>query len=196
MGWDDRYDTDEFVYGTEPNDFLRDHAGRLPPGRVLCLAEGEGRNAVWLASRGHEVTAVDASAVGLAKARRLADAAGVVVDFVHADLAEYDLGRGRWDGVVSIFCHLPPPLRRRVHAKVVAGLRPGGVLLLEGYTAKQLELKTGGPPAPELMHAAEDLRRDLAGLEFDRLEELERDVVEGSLHRGRGAVVQAIAVKP
>jgi SAM-dependent methyltransferase len=195
MSWDERYDTDEFVYGTEPNDFLRENADLLPPGRVLCLAEGEGRNAVWLAGQGFAVTAVDSSSVGLDKGRRLAETAGVEVDFVHADLDDYDLGENTWDGVVSIFCHLPPPLRRRVHAGVVAGLKPGGMLLLEGYTVKQLDLKTGGPPVPELMHAAEDLRVDLAGLRFRRLAELERDVVEGTLHRGRSAVVQAVAVK-
>jgi len=195
MSWDERYAADEYAYGTEPNDFLRENAGLLPSGRVLCLADGEGRNSVWLAGQGYEVTAVDSSSVGLAKGRRLAEAVGVVVDFVHADLADFDLGREVWNGVVSIFCHLPQPLRSRVHAGVVAGLESGGVLLLEGYRKEQLELKTGGPPVPGLMHARAELAVDFADLDIRRLENLERDVVEGTLHRGRAAVVQLVAVK-
>ena len=165
---------------------LSDIRGRRKPQAFVYGAE----------SSGHDVTAVDASSVGLAKARRLAEAAGVNVGWVHADLADFDLGHGVWDGIVSIFCHLPPPLRKRIHAGVADGLKPGGVFLLEGYTVEQLELKTGGPPVAELMHAATDLEAELADLEFRLLAERVRDVREGSLHHGPGAVVQAIARRP
>lgn len=195
--WNARFAGEAYVYGTRPNEFLAGVAPLLRPGaRVLNLGEGEGRNAVHLASLGHAVTAVDASAVGLAKARRLAAERGVAIETLVADLADFGIEPAAWDAVVLIFLHLPPPLRRQVHRAVVQGLRPGGLVLLEAYTPAQLALRTGGPPVPELLYTADELRRDFAGLVFDRLEELDRDVTEGSLHTGRGAVVQGIGRKP
>ncbi|MFA5529078.1 MAG: class I SAM-dependent methyltransferase, partial [Thiohalomonadaceae bacterium] len=169
------------------------NVARLPQGEVLCLAEGEGRNAVWLARQGFRVTAVDASSVGLAKAQRLAERHQVHIETVHADLAHYDLGTARWDAIVSIFCHLPPPLRARVHGAIADALKPGGVFLLEGYTPAQLRLGTGGPPVPELMMTLDALRNELPGLSLQHGVELEREVHEGRFHHGRGAVVQVIA---
>jgi SAM-dependent methyltransferase len=194
--WDDRYGTDEYVFGTEPNEFLAEQAQGLAPGRVLCIAEGEGRNAVWLAEQGHAVTAVDGSAVGLAKARRLAASRGVRIETVHADLSEYAIEPGGFDLVVSIFGHLPPALRRDVHGRCAAGLRPGGRMILEAYTPRQLKHGTGGPPTTELMMTADALREDFAGLEFLVLEERERPVHEGRGHDGLAAVVQLVARKP
>ena len=192
--WDQRYRTDEYWYGVLPNDFLREHVSALPPrGRVLCLAEGEGRNAVFLAAQGFEVVAVDASAVGLAKAESLAREQRVSITTVQADLTDYILGREAWDGIVSIWCHLPPALRARIHRDVGSALRIGGVFLLEAYTPAQLEFKTGGPPTAELMPTLAQLRAELAGLEFRFAIERERDVHEGRGHDGRSAVVQVIA---
>ena len=194
MKWDERYRAGHYVYGVEPNDFLREYVARLPPGgRVLCVAEGEGRNAVFLAQQGFAVTAVDASAVGLSKGERLARERRVSVDWVCADLASYDLGEERWDGVVSIFCHLPEALRVDLHRRVVSSLRPQGVLLLEAYAPAQLGRGTGGPPDAALLVSAAALERELQGLSCELLREIERDVVEGTLHTGRGAVVQLIA---
>ena len=119
-----------------------------PPGPVLCLAEGEGRNAVYLATQGRDVTAVDQSEVGLAKAARLAAARGVSVKPVHADLRDYVIEPGVWSGIVAIFAHLPPQLRRKVHAVVVSGLRPGGVMILEAYTPAQLSTAPEGQKRP------------------------------------------------
>jgi 2-polyprenyl-3-methyl-5-hydroxy-6-metoxy-1,4-benzoquinol methylase len=119
MMWDQRYGGEEYAYGTAPNEFLVAMAPRLPMGRVLCLGEGEGRNAVWLAGRGYEVTAVDASRVGLEKAERLAAERGVTITTVHADLAKHDIDPDAWDGILSIFCHLPPALRADVHHRFV-----------------------------------------------------------------------------
>ena len=193
--WDERYSGPDYIYGTEPNDFLAEQAHRLPRGRVLCLAEGEGRNAVWLAGQGFDVTAVDASGVGLHKARRLAAERGVEIRTIHADLATFAIEPDAWDVIVSIFCHLLPPLRADVHRRGVAGLRPGGVLLLEAYTPRQLALGTGGPPVAELMMDAQTLRAELAGLELLHLRELDRDIQEGAFHAGVGAVVQVLGRK-
>ena len=191
--WDERFSSPDYVYGTEPNAFVAAMAPQIPAGPVLCLAEGEGRNAVHLAQRGHAVTAVDQSAVGLAKAVRLAASRGVSLTTIAANLDHYAIPPASWSGIVSTFAHLPPPLRRAVHAQVVAGLRPGGVYILEAYTPAQLTLGTGGPKEEELCVTLAALRDELAGLEFVVARECERDVTEGTFHTGRGAVVQVLA---
>lgn len=193
--WNERYSSKEYAYGTEPNTFLQAHFRYLPMGKVLSLAEGEGRNAVFLAQQGYTVTAVDSSPVGLDKAHALAATRGVEIGSVCADLADYALGTNAWDGIVSIFCPLPPVIRQALHRKVLAALKPGGVFLLEAYTPAQIQHGTGGGKSVELMQTAASLRSELPGLDFVHLEELERDVVEGRFHTGLGAVVQAIGVK-
>ncbi|MDQ5979623.1 MAG: hypothetical protein QG602_2598, partial [Verrucomicrobiota bacterium] len=145
--WDQRYGHagEDYVFGTAPNDFLASVADRIPAGPVLCLAEGEGRNAVFLAKRGHAVTALDQSATGLTKARALAEKHGVSLATLVADLADYSILPGAWAGIVAIFMHLPPDLRSRVLTQAAAGLQPGGVFILESYTPAQLAFGTGGP---------------------------------------------------
>jgi SAM-dependent methyltransferase len=160
---------------------------------VLCLAEGEGRNAVHLARRGYAVTAVDQSAVGLAKASALAARHGVPLTTQVTDLSNYVIPPRAWSGIVAIFMHLPPDLRTVVLAQVVAGLRPGGVLVWECYTPAQLAFNTGGPREIALLPTLASLREELAGLEFLHSAELERDILEGDGHTGRGAVVQIVA---
>lgn len=194
--WDQRYFLDDFVYGTEPNDFLVASAAAISPGPVLCLAEGEGRNAVWLAERGYEVTAVDQSVVALAKAQRLAAGRGVAIKTIVADLASFTIVSGAWSGIVSLWAHVPAALRRSVHLQAVQGLRPGGVFILEAYTPAQLAFDTGGPRNLDMLMTGMQLREELAGLEFQILRELERDVREGTKHTGRAAVVQVVARKP
>jgi SAM-dependent methyltransferase len=194
--WDERYNTTDYVYGTDPNAFLARVAAEMPKGRTLCVAEGEGRNAVFLAEHGHDVVAVDSSAVGLEKARRLAIERGVVIETVLEDLAHFDITAGNWDAIVSIFAHVPPAVRRPLHGKIVRGLRPGGMLVLEAYTPEQIGLGTGGPPVAELTMSLELLHEELDGLIFRHAVELQRDVIEGRFHTGKGAVVQVVAIKP
>jgi hypothetical protein len=197
ISWDERYGTADYFYGTEPNDFLRGHCpGIRRGGDVLCLAEGEGRNAVFLAGQGFHPLAVDQSAVGLGKAVQLASARGVHIDTVVADLAAYRIEVGRWDGIVSIWCHLPSVLRAAVHRQVVAGLKTGGVFLLEAYTPAQLAYGTGGPKDADLLPTLAGLREELAGLEFIHAAELERVIHEGPGHAGPSAVVQVVARRP
>jgi SAM-dependent methyltransferase len=193
--WNQRYAVEEYIYGTQPNDFLASVVDRLPIGRVLCLAEGEGRNAVFLAEQGFDVVAVDSASVGLDKARHLAGQHGVHIDTVVADLADYAIVPEAWDAIVAIFCHLPPPLRREVHARAVAGLRPGGAFVLEAYTPTQLQHGTGGPPVVELMMTLAALRDELTGLRLEHAVEIERYIQEGRFHAGLGAVVQVLAYK-
>jgi SAM-dependent methyltransferase len=163
---------------------------------VLCLAEGEGRNAVHLATLGHRVTAVDSSARGLEKTRALAAQRQVSVETVLADLADHDPGAGTFDGVVSIWCHLPPELRALVHARVLRALRPGGVLVLEHYHPRQLGYGTGGPKDAALLLTLAELQRDFASLEPLHALEGERLVKEGAGHAGRSFVTQFVGRKP
>ena len=194
--WDRRYLEDGWAYGTEPNDFLKAEAARIPAGRVLCLAEGEGRNAVHLAGLGYQVEAVDQSSAGLAKARSLATERGVQVLTRQADLAVLDLGRACWQGIVAIFVHLPMPLRRDLHRRVVAALAPGGVLLAEAYAPGQIHLGTGGPNDPARLCTLEDLREDFLGLDWEIARALRRDLREGKYHSGQGSVIQLLGRKP
>ena len=195
--WNERYSEAFASYGTAPNDYLAEVADRIPAGPVLCLAEGEGRNAVYLAERGHDVTAVDLSEDGLANAEKLAAERGVKLTTVVADLAEYDYGDGKWAGIVSIWAHVPPPVRAKIHAGVVKGLKSGGAFVLEAYTPRQLERPgQGGPPVAEMMMSAEAVKSELEGLDFERCEELDRDVAEGKYHNGPSATVQVLAFRP
>lgn len=193
--WNKRYAGETYAYGIQPNDFLRDKAKSLPVGNTLCLGEGEGRNAVFLAGLGHRVTALDSSEVGLGKARRLAADNDVSIDTIHSDLTEYDLEPGRWDCIVAIFCHLPPDLRRKVHGQIAAALRPVGRFILEAYTPDQLRYGSGGPPNEAMMMDVATLQDELAELEFEIAREVVRDIQEGEFHNSIGAVVQLVARK-
>ncbi|TWU38275.1 SAM-dependent methyltransferase [Novipirellula artificiosorum] len=191
--WNERYSTPGFAYGTEPNDFLTSVAHRLPLGPVLSLAEGEGRNAVYLAKLGFDVTAVDQSEVGLEKALEFACDQDVSIKTVQADLRDYVIQPNSWSAIISIFCHLPESIRVSLHSSVATGLRSGGMFVLEAYTPEQCGRGTGGPPTPDLMMSLSGLHKELAGLEFLHGCELKREVVEGRYHTGVGSVVQILA---
>jgi SAM-dependent methyltransferase len=180
------------VYGTKPNDFLVEAVEGLPVGRALCLADGEGHNGVYLAELGHEVTSVDLTQSGMDKAARLAADRGVELTTVVCDLADYDLGEGRWDLIVSIFAHTPPDLRAAIHANVARALTADGRFVLEAYTPDKVGRGTGGPPIPELTMTLDGLRTELVDIEFLRGEELVRSVIEGPGHTVDGAVVQVV----
>lgn len=191
--WDERYSESGFAYGNQPNEFLAAVAGQIPAGPVLCVGEGEGRNAAFLAGLGHQVVAVDQSAVGLAKARQLAESRGLKIETIPADLARFVIEPNAWAGIVSISCHLPTSIRVPLHRSVVSGLQPGGMFILEAYTPAQLGFGTGGPRDVDMLPTLAGLRTELTGLKFLHAVEIERDVHEGRYHTGRAAVVQIIA---
>ncbi len=195
--WDQRYSQPGFAYGSEANDFLAAAAVQLQPqSHILSLAEGEGRNATFLAKLGHRVTAVDSSRVGLQKAQSLARERGVAIETIEADLARFEIDPGSYQAIVSIFCHLPSAMRKRLHRKAVDGLAPGGLFILEGFSKRQLEFNTGGPSDIGLLLDLAEITRELQGLAFSHARETERDICEGSYHNGRGAVIQIIGTKP
>lgn len=190
--WDKIYDKEEYVYGKLPNDFLKGNYDVIPKGKVLLLAEGEGRNAVFLAKLGYSVTAVDISSVAIQKLEKLAKENNVVIEAICADLEVFDLGESKWDGIVSIYCHLPSALRQDLYSRIELAIKPSGVFLLEGYRPEQLVYKTGGPSVASMMISKETLIKELPNFSFSHLEAVERVVNEGINHHGLGAVTQAI----
>ncbi|MDZ7316499.1 MAG: class I SAM-dependent methyltransferase [candidate division KSB1 bacterium] len=193
--WDERYRREEYVYGREPNEFLVQVQPQIPMGRILCLGEGEGRNAVFLAEKGYDVTAVDLSRVGLDKAERLAAERSVKIRTLVADLKDFVIEPRAWQGIVSIFCHLEPQLRRRVLRACIEGLIDGGAFVLEAFTPDQLRYGTGGPKTLDLLYTLADLRIDLSGLDLCIGRETVCRRVEGIGHTGDAAVVQVLAFK-
>jgi SAM-dependent methyltransferase len=194
--WDERYAVREYFYGKEPNDFLKLCSPHLDPGaRILSLGEGEGRNAHYLLNLGHSLLCVDGSSVARDKALKLCEP--------YASGFEYrveDLAHSHWDGpfdaVISIWCHLPSQLRRKVHQSALAALKPGGLFILEAYRPEQIPLGTGGPKDPDMLLTPELLRDELPGLDFLILQETFRTVHEGEGHKGRSATVQMLARRP
>jgi len=193
--WNRRFAEEGFLFGSEPNEWLREHAGQWRPGqRVLCVADGEGRNSVWLARQGLQVEAFDIAEVGVAKARRLAAEHGVSVDYQVADCDGYAWPQAAFDGVAAIFVQFADPaMRERLFANMVRSLKPGGLLILQGYTPKQLEYRTGGPPIASHLYTEPMLREAFAGMDLLTLSEYEADVNEGSGHRGRSALIGLVA---
>ncbi|MGE9290171.1 MAG: SAM-dependent methyltransferase [Puniceicoccales bacterium] len=192
--WDQRYAQDDFVYGTEPNSFLAENASKLT-GPVLSIAEGEGRNAVFLASRGLDVLGVDRSSVGLEKAQKLAKERGVSIRTKGVDLADFDPGENSFGAVVSISAHLPSSVRSRLYPLIERALKPGGIILLEAYSPAQISRDTGGPKDPDMLMTCEDLERSFLRCEPILSQEIEREIVEGKFHSGLASVVQYIARK-
>ncbi|MEO1239868.1 MAG: class I SAM-dependent methyltransferase [Pseudomonadota bacterium] len=195
--WNDRYAQPGFHFGTDPAAFLTAQAHHLTPGStVLAVADGEGRNSVYLAGLGHRVTAMDASPVGLEKARGLAAKAGVTVDYHLSDIEAWDWRAEAFDAVAAIFIQFSPPeMRAQVFAGIDRTLKPGGLLLLHGYAPRQVGYGTGGPPWVEHMYTLEMLREAFAGYEVVVARDYDADIQEGRGHSGVSGLVDFVARK-
>ena len=195
--WDARFAVDEYIFGTAPNAFLASQRHRLVPGmRALAVADGEGRNSVWLAQQGLAVTAFDLAPRGVAKARRLAQQHGVTIDYRIAGVEEWEWEPAAFDVVVAIFVQFaPPPVRARLFDGMLATLKPGGLLLLQGYTPRQLEYRTGGPPCAEHLYTPQLLRAAFAAHEIVELREHDEVLAEGTQHAGMSALIDCVVRK-
>lgn len=193
--WNRRYAGEEYLFGTEPNAWLRAHAEAMPAGgRVLCVADGEGRNSVWLALQGWQVEAFDIAEKAVVKARGLAARTGATVAYTVADCDSYAWEEATYDGVVAIFVQFADPaLRKRLFERMQRSLRPGGVLLLQGYTPQQLAYRTGGPPQLDHLYTPALLKAAFADLDVLELREYEAEIHEGSGHLGRSALIGLVA---
>ena len=189
--WNKRFEPAGFLFGTEPNEYLKAQAAHFPPsGRALCVADGEGRNSVWLARQGLQVDAFDISDVGVAKARQWALDAGVQVNYAVADCEQWDWPTDHYDMVAAIFIQFADPvMRAQLFRHMVQALKPGGLLVLQGYTPQQLEYKTGGPPILVNLYTEALLREAFASMELLELRMYEDDLAEGEHHLGRSALV-------
>ncbi len=196
--WDDRFSQPEYLFGTKPADFLTRHIHFLAPcSRVLCIADGEGRNSVWLAGQGMQVVAMDGSVVALDKARALARTAKVSVDYRQGDVTRWDWDGAQYDVLVGIFFQfLGPDARQQVFAGLHRALKPGGLLMLHGYAPRQVGYGTGGPPHVENMYDLALLNEAFGGYDMLYEADYDADVDEGRGHSGRSALVDFIARKP
>lgn len=195
--WNERYAGEHYHFGTEPNAFLSRQKSLLKTGeRVLAIADGEGRNGVWLAQQGLQVVAVDASDVAIAKAKKLAQQRGVSLQFELADLMAWDWGVDRYDVVVGIFIQFAPPgVREQMFERIKQCLKPGGLLLLEGYAPRQIGYKTGGPSQVENLYTVEQLREAFADMDIVELRDYDAEIEEGPGHKGISALVDLVARK-
>lgn len=196
--WNTRFGGDEYHFGTAPSGFVAAQTHRLRPGTTaLCVADGEGRNSVWLAQQGLRVTAFDFSPIGVEKARRLAAQKGVQVEHLEANVNDWDWDTRQFDLVAAIFVQfMTPPERSRLFAGMLRALAPGGILLLQGYTPKQLDYGTGGPKQVEQLYTEALLREAFASLDILHLREHEEMIEEGDAHCGMSALIDLVARKP
>jgi len=194
--WDERYARQEYIYGTEPNKFLKDQLTNLKPGKILFPAEGEGRNAVFAVSLGWQTDAFDQSIEAQKKALQLADKKGVSIGYNIQLLDEWNPEPDQYDCIALIFVHLPDGLRQKVHNSVIRALKPGGTLILEAFTLNQLPRTSGGPKTAELLFSEQQITSDFKELIFTKFEETQSLLDEGPLHQGLADVIQLIAIKP
>lgn len=196
--WNQRYSSDEYIFGTEANHFLQGAVSHLKPGmRALVIADGEGRNGVWLAKQDLNVDAFDISDVAIEKAKKLAKTNEVNVSFNICDCESWDWQAERYDAVIAIFIQFADPVTRAaLFANIMKTMKPGGILIVQGYTPKQLDYKTGGPPLIDHLYTEALLRDAFKELHIEQLVSYEKFLTEGSQHHGMSALVGLIATKP
>ena len=195
--WNDRYASEDYLFGTQPNAFLAREAHRLTPkSKVLAVADGEGRNSVFLAHHGHRVVATDISQRALDKAQGLAERRGVAVEYLQADLADWDWPHETFDAVVGIFVQFAgPAVRRKMFEGFRRALRPGGMVFLHGYREEQITYGTGGPPTVENLYTVRALLDTFSDWDIQHLDSYDAEIFEGSGHSGMSALVDLIARK-
>jgi 2-polyprenyl-3-methyl-5-hydroxy-6-metoxy-1,4-benzoquinol methylase len=195
--WNERFGASAYIFGKAPNAFLASKKSLLKPGqRALCVADGEGRNSVWLAEQGLEVTAFDISPVGVEKARRLAAERGVSVRYEVASVYEWRWPEAQFDVVAAIFVQFAEPsMRSFMFERMARALKPGGLAMLEGYTPKQLEYRTGGPSHVENLYTAAMLHEAFSALEILELRQYDAVLSEGTRHAGPSALIDLVARK-
>ena len=192
--WNERYSTESFAYGVEPNDYLKQFSFATNS-RILCLAEGEGRNGVFLALNGHDVECIDYSEKAIAKTHQLAEMNNVSLKTRCLDLFELDLPDNTWDGIVIIFGHFPEELRKKVHQQLYRALKSNGRLIIEAYSKEQIHRNSGGPRSTDLLYSREELLKDFADFVNFEINELDREVNEGIFHNGMASIIRFVGIK-
>lgn len=194
--WNERYAAAEYIYGIHPNVWFAEKLSQIKPGNLLLPAEGEGRNAVFAAKQGWDVAAFDQSEEGKLKALKLASENGVTIQYIIDDLESYIPGTAQFDTIALVFVHMPAALRQKVHGKLLEYLKPGGYLILEAFTKRQLQNTSGGPRTASLLYDPADISADFNALNLIEFEETTTALDEGPLHKGEACVVRLFAQKP
>lgn len=193
--WDERYSSEEYIYGLEPNEFFSESIKNITPGKMFLPGEGEGRNAVFAAKLGWQVVAVDQSQVGKEKAENLAELNEVNINYQVADIANYRFTKNKYDAIALIFFHLPMPLRIKIHKKFITSLKPGGRFILEMFNKEQLGKTSGGPQNLDMLYSDDDIKRDFSSLKTILLENKIVTLKEGAHHHGEASVIRYIGIK-
>jgi hypothetical protein len=194
--WNQRFASEEYVYGTQPNLFFKEMITGLKPGKLILPAEGEGRNAVFAAGLGWEVRAMDYSEQGRIKALKLAESMGVQMDYTIGDMAAENFGEEIYDAAALIYAHMPPDMRKPVHRRILKSIKPGGFIILEAFNKDQVRNSSGGPKSIEMLYSSEILADDFAGLEFDIIQEITVSLEQGVFHLGESAIIRMFGRKP
>lgn len=193
--WNERYAEKEFAYGKEPNQFLKEYVHQLPLGKILFVAEGEGRNAVFAAQNGYEVVAFDYSESAKTKALTLAKEQNVQIDYVVSDVMDVSFEPESFDAIVFIFAHFPAVIRKQAHQKLVSFLKPGGKILFEAFEKNQLQFTSGGPKELAMLFSENEVKDEFSSINFNFLETAIITLEEGPFHQGKGAVIRFIGTK-
>jgi 2-polyprenyl-3-methyl-5-hydroxy-6-metoxy-1,4-benzoquinol methylase len=193
--WNERYNSDEYAYGTKPNQFYKEQLLNLNPGKILFPGEGEGRNAVYAAKQGWNVTAFDPSIEGKKKAELLAKSNNVSIQYLIDNYENINFPGKTFDCLVLIFAHMNPLKRNEYHKKLASYLKPGGVLILEGFAKKQINNNTGGPKDVDMLFSREELRNDFSDFTSLKIIEMETILDEGAYHQGKSAVIRVTGIK-
>lgn len=193
--WNKRYSDQQYVYGKEPNQFLKDELSKITPGKILFLGEGEGRNAVYAATLGWDVDAVDYSETGKYKAEKLAAEKAVRINYLIEDLSNFNPKQNYYDAVVLIYLHIEEELRERVSKKAIEIAKPGGKIILEAFEKDQIKNSSGGPKNAELLYSLQDVVEDFIDLEFEKLSKDYIVLNEGEGHKRKAAVIRFVGVK-
>jgi cyclopropane fatty-acyl-phospholipid synthase-like methyltransferase len=192
--WDSRYKSEQFIYGVEPNVFLKEYLQKTSPGKILLPGDGEGRNAVYAAQQSWEVTAFDFSISGREKALNLAQDKGVNIKYLHCDVDSFEPNE-KYDLISIIYFHLPEETRKSFHSKLSDYLNENGTVILECFAKSQIKNDSGGPKSLELLYSIEKIKNDFSDFKIELLEEIEIMLNEGHLHQGNANVIRLIARK-
>lgn len=193
--WDKRYASEEYVYGTEANDFFAEELKKLKPGYILEAGAGEGRNAVFAASLGWDVMAVDQSEKAKEKTKALSNNQDIEIQYHLVNINDLDLHENSFDAISSIFLHLEPNNRKEFHKKVYDMLKPGGTLIMEAFSKEQLKYKTGGPGNPDMLYSEDMLKNDFKDFSELKTKTVEKELKEGEHHNGKASCIQVLAIK-
>ena len=193
--WNERYGSDNYVYGKSPNVFFAEQLQKLDPGKLILPCEGEGRNALYAATKGWDVIAFDQSEVGKKKALELAHQNNTAIDYKISDALDFDVPKETVDAVALIYAHFPAAIRKKIHQKAIGWLKQGGLLIMEAFTPAQIKNHSGGPKEISMLYTEAMLQEDFRPMKIELLQSIQVELKEGNLHDGIAEVIRFVGRK-